>query len=135
MPIFFLVAASKWQALETQKSFTRPKFWVLAFGWFLALCAGMAGNPWGSEGFGSRGKWGNQLTVESGISCSKFLRLLSMFGRYSPCTASDFTWLITQFTYTPSAQSVLMARSTPSRFEYGVCASSKMREGEVGLLG
>lgn len=29
------------QALETQKSFTRPKFWVLAFGWFLAFCAGM----------------------------------------------------------------------------------------------
>lgn len=96
----------------------------------------LRGHGWESQGSSRGWEQGGGESVDS-WEWHFLLQILAsrvMFGRYSPCTASDFTWLITRFRCTQSVQSVLMARSTQSRFEYGVCASSA-KMSEVGLLG
>jgi len=61
-------SALRMKALETQKSFTRPKFWVLAFGWFLAFCAGMVNTV-------SFRIWGVYVSHMTGTSTAIGLRL------------------------------------------------------------
>eukprot|EP00434_Breviolum_minutum_P015239 symbB.v1.2.013431.t3/scaffold931.1/size151118/3 len=61
-------SALRMKALETQKSFTRPKFWVLAFGWFLAFCAGMVNTV-------SFRLWGVYVSHMTGTSTAIGLRL------------------------------------------------------------
>ncbi|CAK9058026.1 unnamed protein product [Durusdinium trenchii] len=75
-------SALRLKALETQKSFRRPHFWVLAFGWFLAFCSGMARGPevTGERRSPARGRSNGRCT-EPGHLSGAFLRCRLLYVR------------------------------------------------------